>query len=390
MSMRVLPAALRTFVVAALFHAVGSGVFAQTRYIVTNDDVGFPLRSGVSFFSENGSGVLTFQQQVDTIGYGIAGGYFGANRLAVASDGKENCVFASQAGSGEIAGVIVSSLTLGGIASGSQTDTGVSNGIGLVAAGGYLYASFTDVNTIGTFAIETGCSLTFLNDTSVGGLNGGVINAMAAKGTMLVASFTDGSIESFDISNGTPVSNGDEQISTATEKSKDATYANQIEITRHGHYAIFGDTSTEVSVEVSDISSGRLAPTVVFETRHGISSSNIVLSPDETILYAVNTQGAAVSAFFFDKSTGKLKYGCKSEAIRGQSQLWSYLASAALVADSGDGGGVYVAEFGAPSSIAFVRYLATADGCSLHEDHASPFPDSNSNGLLSIGAASPR
>jgi 6-phosphogluconolactonase (cycloisomerase 2 family) len=282
----------------------------------------------------------------------------------------------------------VSSQTIGGIAFGSTTDKGFQNGIGLLAAGGYLYASFTNSNTIGTFKIQTGCNLMFINDTTVRGLNGGVINAMAANGTVLVVSITDGSIESFNISNGTPTSNGDEQISTATRKTSGATYPNQIEITQDGHYAIFGDTSTAVGVEVSDLSSGKLAPTIVYGSVLGISSSTLVLSPDETLLYAVNTQGDAVSAFFFDKSSGKLKFGCKSGPIKGQSQSWSYLGSAAPVTDSGNGGGVYVAEFGATSGIALVRFSNSNGKCFLQEDPASPFLDAKSVGLLSIAVAS--
>ena len=386
--MRMLPSVLRTLLLASLLHGISSGSFAQTRYVVTNDDAAFPFPNGVSFFSEAASGLLTFQQQVTTGGYGIGGGYFGESRLAVAHDGQENCVFASQANTGNIVGVFVTSQTVGGIAFGSTTDQGFQNGIGLLAAGGYLYASFTNSNTIGTFKIQTGCNLMFINDTAVTGLNGGVINAMAANGTILVASFTDGSIQSFDISNGTPTSNGDEQISTVTRRTNGATYPNQIAITQDGHYAIFGDTSTAVGVEVSDLSSGKLAPTIVFGSLLAISSSNILLSPDETVLYAVNTQGDAVSAFFFDKSSGKLKYGCKSGPIKGQSQSWSYLGSAALVSDSGNGGGVYVAEFGGTSGIALVRYSDTGGKCTLQEDPASPFLDSKSVGLLSIGIAS--
>lgn len=40
---------------------------------------------------------------------------------------------------------------------------------------------------------------------------------------ILIATYTDGSIESFDISGGTPVPHGDKQYSTATLNSKDAT-----------------------------------------------------------------------------------------------------------------------------------------------------------------------
>ena len=64
-------------------------------------------------------------------------------------------------------GIFVSTLTVGGSAKGSPTDGGTSNGIGLAMNNQYLYASFTDSNTIGTFSVQSGCSLTFLNDTAV-------------------------------------------------------------------------------------------------------------------------------------------------------------------------------------------------------------------------------
>ena len=108
-------------------------------------------------------------------------------------------------------------------------------------------------------------------------------------------------------------------------------------------------------VEVSDISSGKLTPTVVYTSKTSINSSNVMLSPDETVLYVVNTEGASVTALFFDKTTGKLSAGCTSGAIRGQSADWSYLAGLALISQTGNGGGVYVAEFGDPSAIAIVR-----------------------------------
>ena len=287
-----------------------SGIFAtshpalaQTQYILTNDDLAFPFLTGVGFFTVGTNGVPVFQQQVHTGTFGIGGGYFGMNRLAVLDSGTQQCVFASEALNAFIVGVDVSTLTVGGITSGSDTDAGTTNGIGMVMNGNYLYASFSDSNTIGTFAVQPGCSLTFIGDTSVIGLHGGVINGMAIHGAMLITSYTDGSIESFTISGGTPISNGDEQLSTATVTSQDATYANAIDITKDGHYAIFGDTSTALSVEVSDISSGKLTKTTIYKSTASISSSNILLSPDETILYVVNTQGATVSALFFDKNS---------------------------------------------------------------------------------------
>ncbi len=363
---------------------------AQTQYVLTNDDLAFPFLTGVSFFTIGANGLPVFQQQVQTGTFGIGGGYFGMNRLAVLDSKAQKCVYASEALNAFIVGVAVDTLTVGGITSGSSTDAGTTNGIGMVMNGRYLYASFSDSNTIGTFAVESGCSLTFIGDTSVSGVHGGVINGMAIHGAMLITSYTDGSIESFTISGGTPISNGDRQISTATATSQDATYANAIDITKDGHYAIFGDTSTALSVEVSDISSGKLAKTTVYKSRASINSSNIILSPDETILYVVNTQGATVSALFFDKNTGTLSAGCTSGPLAGLSQNWSYLAGVTLMNQTGNGGGVYVAEFGTVSAIATVPLSLAGQKCSLQEAAGSPAVDPNTPGLLSIDSFPPR
>jgi hypothetical protein len=291
---------------------------------------------------------------------------------------------------GNIDGIAISTMTVGGSATGSPTDGGTSNGIGLAINSRYLYASFTDSNTIGTFSVQSGCGLTFINDVSVGGLVGGIINGMAVHGSIMIATYTDGTIQSFDISAGAPVSNGDEQYSTATLSSTDATYPNSIDITSDGHYAIFGDTSTSVVVEVSDISSGKLTSTVVYGGAGSISSSNVMLSPDESVLYVINTQGAAVTAFFFNTATGVLSGGCQSATVSGQSADWSYLAGLGLASQTGNGGGVYVAEFGAPSSIALLSLAVSGQTCTMQEVPGSPFADPNSQGLLSIGTFPPR
>ncbi len=312
---------LRVFALLAGVLAVTGLATAATQYVVTNDD------PGVSFFAVGPNGQLTLLQQFQIGGFGNAAGFFGTNRLAVLNSGNQQCVYASVSSTGDITGISVSTLTIGGSASGSPTDNGAANGIGLAVNSQYLYASFTSSNTIGTFQVLSGCSLSFVNDVSVSGLAGGMINGMAIHGNMMVTTFTDGSIQSFDISTGTPVSNGDEQYSTATLSSNDATYPNGIDITADGHYAIFGDTSTSVVVEVSDISSGQLAPTVVYSSKSSISSNNIMLSPDETILYVVNTQGASVGAMFFNKSTGTLSHGCTAALVKGFWFIQQFIAA---------------------------------------------------------------
>ena len=367
-----------------------SAAFASgPHYLIANDDVVF-FPTSVSFYTIEPNGLLTLTQQVFTGGYGISGGYFGQNRIAVLDSGTNQCVYASEAFSGDVVGISISSLEVGGSAFGSEADTGVSNGIGLALNSQYLYASFTDSNMIGTFQVQPGCSLTFINDTSVVGLQGGFVTAMMVRGNVLVVTYGDGSIESFNVANGPPVSNGDKQNSTAYLRSQGAAYPNGVEITQDGHFAIFGDTSTSENVEVSDMSSGKLAKTVVYGSGAAINSSNLMLSPDETLLYVSNTQGDRVSAAFFDKRTGKVSAGCISNRLKGYGTDWAYLGSLAVANPSGSGGAIYVAEFGPDSGIGIVLVSVSGTACSLVEWPKSPVLDPNSTGLLSITSFPPR
>jgi Lactonase, 7-bladed beta-propeller len=370
--------------VATGFAAGASG----PHYVVTNDD-GLYL-NGVTFYSVGANGLLTLQQQVQTGLSGIAGGYFSANRVVALDNGSEECVYASDAFTGDIVGINVSTLAVGGSAFGSPTDTGITNGVGLAVNAQYLYAGFSDFSTIGTFQVQPGCSLTFVNDISVSGLQGGIVSAMAIHGNVLIATYNDGSIESFNISSGTPVSNGDKQNSTAYLKSQGATYPNGIDITKDGHFAIFGDTSMSTSIEVSDISSGKLTKTVSYDLGDSINSSNIMLSPDETLLYISNTQGDRISAAFFNASTGALSNGCTSGKLKGYVSSWSYLASLGLETATGTGEVLYVAEFGSASGVAMLQVTSAGGVCSLAELSGSPVADPNSPGLLSIASFPPR
>jgi hypothetical protein len=361
---------------------------SEPHYVITNDDVPPSLISSVSFYTVASNGLLTFKTKVLIGDGGIAGGYFAANRVNVLDSGNAECVYASVAQSGEVEGISVKTLKIGGHAVGSGNDTGAANGIGLATNAQYLYASFTDHSTIGTFKVLSGCKIKFVSDIAVSGLQGGTIDGMVIHGNIMVVTYGDGSIESFDISGGVPVSNGDEQNSTGSRRGN--TYPTGVDITRDGHYAIFGDTSPFTIVEVSDISSGKLTPTVVYRLGNELNSSNVLLSPDETLLYISNNQSGTVTAAFFDKSTGKLSKGCVSRSLKGFVTNWSYVASLALEQTTGTGGVVYVAEYGAPSSIAEINVKSSGGKCTLTESAKSPASDPNSPGLLSIGAFPPR
>jgi len=373
-----------TLLALALFTILTPSALAQD-YVITDDD---SFTNGVSFFTIGSGGALDFAMEVPGPGLGITGGLFGMSRVVAVNSPSTQCIFAAEAFTNDILWIVPGSGVAGGTASGSQSDDGSANGIGLAANSQYLYASFSSSNTIATFQIQSGCAIAFANDVAVSGLNGGVIDGMAIHGNMMITTYADGSIESFNIASGTPVSNGDKQNSTASAGGR--SYPNGIDITSDGHFAIFGDTSTADIVEVSDISSGRLNPTVVYRTHGGISSSNILLSPDETILYISNTQGDVVSAAFFNKDTGEVTRGCTSTRVRDYVDSWSYLGSMALQQITGNGGGVFVAEFGGPAGIAALNLTVNGAKCTLKETKDSPIPAVYSQGLLSLGRFPPR
>ncbi|MGD0179141.1 MAG: hypothetical protein ABSC15_04940 [Terriglobales bacterium] len=382
-------ASLTPVLVAALCFVSGFAVGAdQPHYVVTNDDVPPSLATSVTFYTVATDGQLTLKTKILTGQGGIAGGYFAANRVNVLDSGDAECVYASNAQTGEIQGISVKTLKIDGHANGSKKDTGASNGVGLAMNAQYLYASFTDSSNIGTFQVLPGCKLKFVSDITVVGLQAGIVDGMVIHGDMMVVTYGDGSIESFNISAGVPVSNGDKQNSTGSRTGN--TYPSGIDITQDGHYAIFGDTSPFTIVEVSDISSGKLTPTVVYRLGNAINSSNILLSPDETLLYMSNNQSAKITAAFFDKTTGKLSKGCVSRALKGFVTNWSYTASLAFQQTTGTGGMVYVAEYGGVSSIGEIEVTSSGGKCTLTESSKSPIADPNSPGLLSIGAFPPR
>jgi hypothetical protein len=376
-----------------LWICVGNAFAANSggpHYVITNDD-GFTVGlTGVSFYTVGAGGQLTLTQQVITGGAGIGGGYFAANRLAVLDSGGAQCVYASEAATGDVVGISVGTLEVGGSAFGSPTDAGASNGIGLAVNSQYLYASFTDSSTIGTFLIQPGCGLSFVNDVSVLGLQSGVIAGMAIHGDILVATYNDGSMESFNITSGVPVSNGDKQNSSAYLSSSGGSYPDGVDISEDGRFAIFGDTATATVVEVSDISSGKLTKTLVYTLGAIPNSSNVMLSPDETLLYISNSQGDGITAASFNASTGKLSGGCSSPGLRNYVSGFSFLASVALENTTGNGAVVYVAEFGGGSGIAMVQVGTGGGKCTLAELPASPVADPNSLWLLSIAGFPPR
>ncbi len=374
---------------AMLFLAAPAfGAEKPAHYVFTNNDPSGKVSNSATFYTVDVGGLLTEEAIVTTGFGGVGGGYFGQDKVRALQKGGEQCVYVSDSYTGLIGAIVVQTLELAGAFAGSHHDTGQTNGVGLASNGSYLYASYTDSNTIGTFKILGNCKLKFVGDVDVTGLNGGSIDGMAVHANLLVVTYDDGSIESFDLSQGEPVSNGDKQDSTGSRSGN--AYPNGVDITQDGRYAIFGDTSPFTVVEVSDISSGKLTPTVVYRLGSAISSSNVLLSPDETLLYISNTQSGKITAAFFDKTNGTLTRGCASGFLKGFDTDWAYVGTLATENTEGTGGVIYAAEFGSPSSIGVVDVTSQGGKCRLKESSKSPIMDPQSPGLLSIGVFPPR
>ena len=137
-------------------------------YVITNDDG--TLHTYASFYLAGGTQndpTLTFQQSINTQGLGIGGGFFGTPRLAMLPNPSTQCLYVSDAGTGDIAGINIQSRMLAGNFSGSSNDIGTSNGIGMAMNQNYLYAGYSLSNTIATFSVGAGCTLSFLGDITV-------------------------------------------------------------------------------------------------------------------------------------------------------------------------------------------------------------------------------
>jgi hypothetical protein len=420
---------LRVFLTAILllslvaFSAAGenqtSPPSSTNTFLLTNDD-GL-LHSYVSYFAPSTSGsapTLTFASDLNTGGQGIGGGYFGASRLAMLPSATAPCVFASDAGTtplggtpvGDIAAITIppgaanTGVVVGNFV-GSSTDAGDANGIGLAVNANYLYAGYSASNTIGTFSMLPGCQLSFLGDTPAAGLNGGSVAGMAIHGGIMVVAYADGSIESFNIADGLPVSNGDAQNSTGFINSGYA-FPEGVDITSDGHFAVFGDSSLTTTIEVSDISSGHLTTTRQYTVAGGVGPSSVApiqavgpgvnsgairLSPDESMVYVANSDGGSVAAAFFNPTTGKVSGGCTTKPLAGFYNPWAFAGSVVTRDNTGTGGVLYVAEYGYNGSyLGVLTVNSNGSNCSLVESSASEVPDLLSGGLLSISVFPPR
>ena len=375
---------------------------ASSVIVAVNQDLAFPTSNATAFYLSSGT-QLTYQGVASTGGYGIQGGFFGTSRVNSAPSLSAPCLYVSDAFSNDIASISMPTEQPAGTFFGSASDNGGTNGIGLAVNSNYLYASFTASNTLGAFTLQAGCGLAFLGDVSAVGLRGGSVTGMAVNGTILVVAYGDGSIESFNVSGGMPISNGDRQYSTGYTGSTSCgrcgsgSLPSGVDLTDDGKFAIFGDISHTTIVEVSSLTTGKLSQTAVYEVGDAVDAGAIRLSPDASLLYIANSEAGSVTAAFFDKTTGVATRGCISPTLIGFNAL-PWLGSVVTRDTTGTGNLLYVDEFGrdtvepnhgVPSQIGILTITSDGKSCALAETSTSPVPLIYP-GALSIAVYPPR
>jgi hypothetical protein len=306
-----------------------------------------------------------------------------AKTIVVAAAGGTKCAFVANGGSDSISGIqIANQPVLKGTFSASTKDVALS---GLATSPTFLYASYADSYSIAAFQMSEGCQLSFAGDVAAKGIFGGYVLGMALHGSILVVAYGDYSIESFNVSGGIPVANGDLQIASGRASGL---YPVGVDITKNGQYAVFSDNGGPTAVEVSNISSGKLEPPVLFTgLGPGTNATSILISPNDNLAYLADALNAQVTAVRISETTGKATFDCISSPLKGSGNS---LTNLALDTTIGTGEVVFAVET-YPSSIGMLS-VATPflKACTLTETAGSPVSDPDSSSLRSIAVYPPR
>jgi len=377
----------------------GVGAYAADHYVYTNDNN--PTANSVSTYKLTGHS-LTRMSTVPTGGLGIAAFYTAAVSQAVARNGSDACIFAGDAGSGDIAALkgIKSKpflATMGNYTS-PDGDSGTAAGIGIAISDNYLYASYTTSTSIGVWQIGSGCTLTFVTHlVNATGLNGGSIDDMTASpnGKYLVVTYGDGSVGSYAIGGGTISLIGNEMI-TGYNVGGGAD-ASSVAISSNGQWAVFGDLSASntTQLDVAAIgTNGVLATTISYggtgSLGNGLNSNGIQFSPNNQFIYVADTDSGQETTVSFNPTTGVISYpnACLT-TLQGFNTLWLRASQVANITTTGTGAGIYISEggFGLSANSYIALLTVDAEGCATEVPH-SPFPERFSPSLQSISSFS--
>jgi lactonase family protein with 7-bladed beta-propeller len=234
-----------TIAVAALL----STCFAGTAYVVTNNDNASGNSASIYTLNTN-TGVLTHLMDLPTGGTGSGGGYFATVGNGAAVTGIVGCLFVNDAGSSDIASFNVDLQNLNVTKVGNFSNPALSSFGGSIAVspnGKFLYATYATSANIGAWAVNSDCSLSFINayTASVGASDYNGIKVTPNGKDLIVAVPASEAVEQFSINptTGALTDLGFANFATLTECSSNGCYGAGIDITADSKAAIIGNYS---------------------------------------------------------------------------------------------------------------------------------------------------
>jgi hypothetical protein len=351
-------------------------------YAITNNDPPGVTNSATIFKLQGKS--LNVVKNLSSGTNGNGGGAFDLPRIVIGKNGSTQCLFVVDAGNSDVASFQLPSLAKAG----NYTDpngngSGFGNSMGLATRGNLLFVAYSVTQNIGVFQIGSGCKLslqgTYNAVTSVAGLK------VTPDGKTLVVGYGFGEnlVDSFSIG----------QNGALTEHGPYASLngAAGVDITQDGKFAVFGDaTGGSTQIEVYPINAdGSLGKVTSFggdgSLGTGQDSSSVAISPNGKFIYVANNLSKQVTSLGFSESPLNLSY-VGITTLQNGGQITS-IGGLTTASPSGNGGGLYVAEFDGDGLVGLLQI--NADG-STKEVPGSPFDNGVSSSLLSVAAYPPR
>jgi hypothetical protein len=347
---------------------------ATAHYAITDNNV-YRAPNSATVFHLSGSSLVS-SPALHTTGWGNASGYFGTSLQTLAKVGTAVCVFVADPGSDDI-GAFNATKFSSPTHVGNYLDpsgSGAYAGIALAARGSTLFAGYSASVNIGVWTINSDCSLTLAgsaSNTPIPAPADGL--AVSPDGKTLVATYgqTSPGVGSFAISGATLTAKGPYNTTG---------YTGGLDITKDSKYVVIGDfNSSFTQVEIFPISadSSLGSSDFYYIPGGGADSSNLWLSPDETVLYVSNNVSLQITTLTFRESAAaghRLAFACLSSVLKNPVGGTNYnTGGLATEAATGKGGYLYVAEWGNPSAVGLMQI--PSNGC-VTEVSGSPFVNS--------------
>jgi hypothetical protein len=351
-------------------------------YVVTNNDPPGVANSATIFQVKGKS--LDIVENLQTGANGNGGGDFALPRIVLGKNGGTQCLFVADAGNSDVASFQLPKLNkVGNYTDPKGNGSGFGYSMGLATRGSLLFAVYGVTANIGVFEIGTGCKLSLLGTynaaTSVAGLrvtpDGKTLVVGYGYGENLVDSFSVGSTGALTENGPYPALNGPAGV----------------DITSDGKYAVFGDaTGGTTQIEIYPINSnGTLGTETSFggdgSLGTGQDSSSLWISPNGKFLYVANNLSKQVTSLGLTETPLSVSY-VGITTLQDSGNIIS-IGGLTTASPSGNGGGIYVAEFSGDGMVGLLQI--NADGTTT-EAPGSPFTNGVASSLLSLAAYPPR